>query len=239
MTDKRVDWDHLSLIVFDVDGTLYNQARLRLRMLRSLLVNVALERSLKVGRVIRCYRQLREIVSEEELDNFEDILITRTAERAGVDRATVRAIISEWIERRPLEHVGAYRYPKVLQLFDRLKSQGKVIGIFSDYPAIEKLAALGLAADHVIAAGDDEVRILKPNPRGLHVLMDQAGVSPSRTLVIGDRIERDGYAAKRAGAMALIRTTRAREDWMCFSSYSDPIFAPVIGKTAPNSTKRA
>jgi hypothetical protein len=44
---------------------------------------------------------------------------------------------------------------------------GKKISIFSDYPAREKLAAMGLAAHHVVAAGD--VGLLKPHARGLQL----------------------------------------------------------------------
>jgi HAD superfamily hydrolase (TIGR01549 family) len=227
MTDNRIDWDNVSLVVFDVDGTLYSQSRMRLRMLRSIVSNAARERSLRVARVIGCYRRLREIAGEEELDDFESILMDRTARQVGVDEAAVRAIVSEWIERRPLEYIGACRYSGVSELFQTLRLRSKLIGIYSDYPATQKLAALGLTADYVITAEDADVRRLKPNPRGLRVLMDRAKISPSRTLVIGDRVERDGYAARRAGANALIRSTRVIEGWTCFSDYSDPVFAPV------------
>ena len=48
-------------------------------------------------------------------------------------------------------------------MFAGLQRAGKKIGIFSDYPATEKLAAMGLAVHHVVAAND--VGLLKP--RGL------------------------------------------------------------------------
>jgi putative hydrolase of the HAD superfamily len=238
MTKKWIDWDTVDLVVFDVDGTLYNQAQMRLRMLRSLLANIAIERSLRVARVIRCYRQLREIISEKELSDFEPNLICRTAETAGADEATVRAIVTEWMEKRPLEHIRTCRYPRLTELFAKLGLQHKTIGIFSDYPATEKLSALGLTADHVIASGDRGVGILKPNPRGLHLLMERANVRPTQTVMIGDRIEKDGYAAKRAGVTALIRTDRPINDWACFSDYSDSIFAPVMAASVGLDARR-
>jgi FMN phosphatase YigB (HAD superfamily) len=44
------------------------------------------------------------------------------------------------------------RNPHLVELIAALKRQGKIIGIFSDYPATDKLAAMGLLADHVVAA---------------------------------------------------------------------------------------
>ena len=60
--------------------------------------------------------------------------------------------------------------------------------------------AIGLVPDYVVAAGDPEVGVLKPHPRGLEVLMAAAGADAAETVVIGDRPERDGAAA---GALEL------------------------------------
>jgi hypothetical protein len=51
----------------------------------------------------------------------------------------VRGIVGEWIERRPLRHLAACRYPGVLKLFAGLRGSGKMIGICSDYPVQAKL----------------------------------------------------------------------------------------------------
>jgi FMN phosphatase YigB (HAD superfamily) len=69
-------------------------------------------------------------------------------------------------------------YPHVVELFAALKSRNKIIGIFSDYPAVEKLRAMDLKADIIVSEIDENVGILKPNPRGLAVIMAAAGVGP-------------------------------------------------------------
>jgi putative hydrolase of the HAD superfamily len=147
-----------------------------------------------------------------------------------VSADAVRGIVSEWIERRPLEHIRACRYPFVTELFAALERQGKTVGVFSDYPAAAKLHEMELHADHVVYAGDANVGLLKPNPRGLEVLMDEAGARPSETVMIGDRIERDGEAAKRVNAKALIRSDRTVIGFPSFARYSDPVFDPLLSR---------
>lgn len=231
MNDLEIDWNSIRLVAFDVDGTLYDQKAMRLRMLREIAGNVVETRSLTALRVLHTYRRLRESAGDDEIAGFDDVLVARTAEANGVDPATVRAIVAEWMEHRPLAHIRACRYPNVAELFAALNRKGKTVGIFSDYPAREKLSAMELTADHVVAAGDANVGILKPHPRGLEVLMKAAGASPAETILIGDRIERDGAAARRAGATALIRSARPLDGWLHFSTYSDALFAPLFDRS--------
>jgi len=85
-----------------------------------------------------------------------------------------------------------------------------------------------LTADHVVFAGDEGIGLLKPHPRGLEFLMAAAGVEPHETVVVGDRVDRDGLAAQRAGAQALIRSSRPIEGWQVFARYDDALFAPFL-----------
>ncbi|MBB3659108.1 putative hydrolase of the HAD superfamily [Rhizobium sp. BK650] len=224
MTVGNVDWGSIRLVVFDVDGTLYNQSRLRRRMACEMVANVLMSASLTNLRVLRAYRFLRETIGNEEIDDFQTSLMARTVEQTGQPAERIEAIVSEWIERRPLAHIASCRYDGVTELFAELRRQNKAIGIYSDYPAGEKLQKMTLSADHILASGDSDVGILKPNPRGLRMLMQRAGVGPAQTVLIGDRPERDGLAARRVGVLPLIRSERPREGWLTFSTYSDPVF---------------
>lgn len=229
MSGAKIDWDSVRLVAFDVDGTLYDQRAMRWRMLRELAGDVVRTRSLTTLRTLRAYRHIREDIGDEEIEGFEDVLVARTAAANRVSQEAVRSIVAEWIESRPLAHIRACRYAYVAELFSALKLKGKTVGILSDYPALDKLRAMGLAADHVVAAGDTNVGILKPHPRGLEMLMKAAEASPNETVLVGDRIERDGAAARRAGVTALIRSDRPLDGWLHFSTYSDALFAPLLG----------
>lgn len=222
------DWDVIRLVVFDVDGTLYRQSTLRLLMARDMLLHAVGARDLAPIRVLSRYRKLREELGEAETEDFEPILVERTAAATGTSPAKVRALVAEWMEDRPLRHLERCRYAGLVELFRGLRANGKRIGILSDYPVEAKLERLGLFTDHIVWAGESGVGILKPHPRGLQQIMAAAGEEPRKTVLIGDRVERDGHAAERAGAHALIRSDRPIQGWTTFRRFDDALFAPML-----------
>jgi len=222
-----LDWEQIRLVVFDVDGTLYDQRGLRLRMLREMLGAALSERSVEFIRILSAYRRIREELGDSQIEDFEAALITRTAAQVGCSEDRVIAIAGEWLERRPLPHLIRYRYAGLPQLFRNLRGQGKKIGVFSDYPAGAKLAALELEADLIVCATDPDVGVLKPHSKGLRALMERAAVLPAQTIMIGDRVERDGLAARAVNVPALIRSREPLRGWQTFSRYDEPLFASL------------
>jgi len=228
MSAPPFDWSDIRLVVFDVDGTLYDQSALRLSMLAELSWHALKTRSSRTVRILKRYRTLRETIGEAEQEGFDDILLARTAEDWGLDVTEVGRIVQDWMERRPLRHLRRCRYAHVDRVFAELRRRKIAIGIFSDYPATDKLRVLGLDANVTVCAGDASVKILKPHPRGLYAVMAAVGVGPDQTLMVGDRIERDGEVARRAGTQALIRSPKPQPDWHCFRSYADPPFSTLF-----------
>ena len=223
-----MDWGGIELVVFDVDGTLYNQRALRSRMALALFKHVLAKRDLSDVRILRTYRHGRELMGDTEKDNFERHLIDFTAASTGFSAMHVEAVIAEWIDQRPLPYLRTLRYPKLVELFSALKRRRKTVGVYSDYPASAKLTALGLEADFIVCAPDQDVRVLKPNPRGLEILMNMAGSNPFSTILIGDRIDRDGLAARRANVRCLIRSPKRLTGWRTFRRYDDVIFSSLL-----------
>jgi putative hydrolase of the HAD superfamily len=223
--DGALNWDEIRLVVFDVDGTLYDQRGLRLCMLREMLFAALRKRDIEFVRVLRAYRQIREQLGDELHEDFELELTSRTAASVGCSVERVQSTAAEWLERRPLRHLIRYRYPRVPELFRGLRKRGKQIGIFSDYPAREKLQAMQLDADVMVCAGDADVSVLKPHAKGLQALMSRVAANPAQTVMIGDRPERDGLAARGANVRALIRSRKPIDGWQTFARYDDPLFA--------------
>ena len=197
-------------------------------MARDLLLHTARTRDGAALRVLGAYRRLRERLGDAETPEFEAELIAQTAAATATPPDAVREVVEEWIGRRPLAYLAPCRYPGLDALFAALRRRGKTIAILSDYPARDKLAALGLAADIVVSAADPGVGRLKPHPHGLQFLLKQAGVAPSAAVLIGDRPDRDGECARRAGARALLRASSPIENWQTFARYDDAIFAPLL-----------
>ncbi len=228
-------WSTIDLVIFDVDGTLYDQRQLRLGMLRQLISHAWQTRSLDTLLILRTFRRVREALGElGELGDgqagadFMTLQYAQTASRHGTTSAAVRALTDEWMEQRPLPLLAACRYPRVAEVFAGLRSAGKRIAAFSDYPAVAKLAALGLQADVVVCATDPGIARLKPDPAGLLAILRQTGVAPARALMIGDRFDRDAAAAARAGMRALIRSRRPQARWATFRGYDDALFQPLL-----------
>jgi phosphoglycolate phosphatase len=224
-----IDWDGIDLVVFDVDGTLYDQRALRLTMLRALLADAFRTRSLDTLLTLRTFRRVREKLGDTGDASFMEAQYARTASHHGKTTQQVRALVDDWMEKRPLAALGRYRYPHLEELFAGLRRHGKKVAVFSDYPAVDKLAAMRLEADPVVSATDPEIGRLKPDPAGLLEVLRRTGVAPQRTLMVGDRQDRDAAAAKRAGVMALIRGGPVHADFGTFRNYDDPVFAPILG----------
>lgn len=236
MTHPALDWSRIRFVVFDVDGTLYAQAPLRVRMAAELALHTVHSLSPSTARILSIYRSQREVMADEAVENFETVLLEKSSRMCGCSRARIDSVVSEWIEHRPLRHIGKFTYPHLADLFEKIRMSGREIGILSDYPAQEKLAAMGLAADHVVHAA--EVGVLKPDPRGLQHLMEKAGCLPNETIMVGDRFERDGLAALRANVTPLIRSRKPLPECLTFERYDDDLFK-YLTPVAPRPASQA
>jgi FMN phosphatase YigB (HAD superfamily) len=227
----QIEWPRCRLVIFDVDGTLYDQRRLRARIALSMAREAVRTHDLSFFNVIRTFRRLREQFAEEELADFETQLFEATARECSCSEAFVRQVVDEWIIHRPLLFLRGCVFPHTAALFDAIRASGRKIAVLSDYPAADKLTVMGLTADIVVSANNPEVGVLKPNPKGLFHIMMTAGMSPEECLFIGDRFERDGEAAERANMSVLIRSTATHARFATFRSYDDPVlFGPILAE---------
>ena len=194
------------LVVFDLDGTLYDQQRLRwfmaLHMVHDLLWSFKGRRQIKI---IRWFRRLRETLAETEAEDIINLQYAMVASELSISEEEVRVVIKLWMLEKPLKYLRKCREPYVEYTFGQLHRAGKIIAVLSDYPAHEKLMALGLHADIIVAATDAEVNRFKPHPKGLLRVLDLAGTVPERCVVIGDREDRDGECARRIGAPFILK----------------------------------
>lgn len=227
-----IDWNAIDLVIFDMDGTLYDQRRLRARMLAALLRDAVARRSLGTLLTLRSFRRCREALAEGPAQDFLADQYSIPAAERGCTPDEVRRLVAEWMEERPLSMLAACRRPGIQQLFKAIAREGKRIAIFSDYPAAAKLAALDLSADYIVAATDPDVGRPKPDPAGLEKLLRLSGVTPDRAVLIGDRVERDWAVAARLNMRALILSRGASGEVERFRSFGDALFQPLLMKMA-------
>jgi HAD superfamily hydrolase (TIGR01549 family) len=212
-----VDWRRIELVIFDVDGTLYGQSGLRRRMGLDLAKHVVLKRDFLTPIILREFRKFREELADGDSRTF-----------AHCAPELVQDVVATWIEARPLAYLRNYRVPGIEHVFEALHRRGRRIAILSDYPAKEKLAALGLRADLAVSASDQDVMALKPNPAGLAKILERTSLAPERALMIGDRFDRDWKAAEAAGIDCLIRSRHPDPRAYTFRDYRDSCFKPLI-----------
>jgi FMN phosphatase YigB (HAD superfamily) len=203
-------WSTLRGVLFDVDGTLYDQRPLRLLMaLEWARFAVGHGRAaLEVGRSIAAFRRTREDLRAlgRPAERLQDLQYAQAARRAGVDEARMRAVVDEWILSRPLRHLRRCRRTGADELFRRLRERGLAVGVVSDYPSPRKLESLGLAA-HVsvtVCATDAEVNAFKPHPAGLARACQAWGMAPHEVLYVGDRPDVDEASAAALGMACVI-----------------------------------
>nr|WP_246601789.1 HAD-IA family hydrolase [Hymenobacter profundi] len=186
-------------VIFDVDGTLYEQSRLRRKMLYALLGYYALRpwraQELLILSKFRAEREKRSGAVGPDLENAQ---YTWCAEKGGYSIPKIKRTVEQWIFRSPNRYLAQCVYPGTQTFFETLRQRGVKIGIYSDYAAHDKLAAMGLQADIVVSSTDPFIDRMKPNPEGLLYIAQQLEVAPEECLFIGDRQELDGVCAERA-----------------------------------------
>jgi HAD superfamily hydrolase (TIGR01549 family) len=106
-----------------------------------------------------------------------------------------------------------------LELIVELNRREIKTAFFSDYPAKEKLAVLGLSSYLAFCATDINVNRLKPDPKSLLLAAQVLGVPVCDCLCIGDRDDRDGEAARRAGMEYLLLKRNRSRGKKTFQSY--------------------
>jgi HAD superfamily hydrolase (TIGR01549 family) len=184
----------------DLDGTLYRAWPVKLAMALELaLFGWAVAAPLR--RFRRVHEELRADSATATGDPFA-VQLERTAARAGLAAPELEAIVREWMVERPGKWLRLARRDALLAELARFRAAGGRSALVSDYPAAAKLAALGAADlfDVVVAAGEPNgPPRLKPAPDGYLRAAEALGAAPADCLVIGDRDDADGEAARRAG----------------------------------------
>ena len=199
-TNNNMDLKKYKLMIFDIDGTLYDQKQLRKKMILDILLYYFLRphklHELKILKIFREERERKKGYISEDLENDQYLWV---AEKTKFSIDLIRNVINKWIFVRPLKHLLNCRYGGVESLFLYLKKRNIKIGIYSDYPTKEKMDTLKLERDMEISSTDKEINALKPDPKGLQYVLKGLEINVKESLFIGDRESTDGMCAKNTG----------------------------------------
>lgn len=205
-------------VIFDLDGTLYFQTKLRMMMACRLGGYYCTHFwRLKELLAIRRFRKVRErwdelAVGETELQ-LDEAQYSYVGRVMKMPPERVRTAVEKWMYEKPLTILPECRDEALVDLINAIHAKGISVMIYSDYPVADKLRALDIKADKLYSALDESIMSLKPDPKGLRVIMEENHYQPSEIIMIGDRMSKDGQAAVNAGADYIIldRSVRVRE----------------------------
>jgi len=186
----------------DLDGTLYRAGGVKWRM--------ALELTLTGPQhipLLRAFRHAHEALRSEQIDDpaleFSPSPFDEQLRRVGGPaQERARQVVLDWMVERPGKWLRRALRRALVEDIQTFRAQGGLTAIVSDYPARRKLEAMGLSEmfDVVVASGEHTtLRRLKPAPDGYLQAASELGISPAECLVLGDRQDADGEAARRAG----------------------------------------
>ena len=197
-------------VVFDVDGTLYDQSLLRI-ILAVRLVGALIAHPIRTSRDIKIvshYRKHQEALRGQRLTvkGLRRKQAAMTAASAGSDLHTVEKTVAAWMENIPCRSMALCRRPGLTDVFQVLKQNGYRLGILSDYPSEGKLQALGVRSfvDAVLCTSDPAVGNFKPHPRGFRAIARRMGLPTGRILYVGDRSDVDAAGALSAGMKTVL-----------------------------------
>lgn len=201
----------LQAVLLDVDGTLYHQPALRAFMAAELAWSFAARgpaRALRDLRLLRIFRHERERLRllGRPAERLEDAQYARAAAVANVEETQVRAVVEDWIYRRPLKYLRRVARSGCQQTLSALAAQGLRIGVLSDYPTADKVEALGLTGivSLQLCATDTTINAFKPHPAGFLEACRRWAVDADRVAYVGDRVDVDVAGAREAGMRAFV-----------------------------------
>ncbi len=186
----------VSLVIFDLDGTLIDSAADLAHAVNGMLTALGRE-PLQVGEV-------RAMIGDGMVKLVERALAARSL--VGVDPAAAHRMVLDRYEAEPVR--ATVPYPGVRAALEHLRAASVRLAVCTNKPAhlaeaiLERLELAGLFARVV---GGDSLPFRKPDPRMLEAVLASFAAAPRDALMVGDS-EVDAAAAEAAGVpMILMR----------------------------------
>jgi phosphoglycolate phosphatase len=191
---RSIPGDSLRLLVFDLDGT---------------LIDSGADLCASVNAMLQHFD--RPPLPQEVISTYIGDGVARLVGRSlgePEDPAFLEAAVSYFLDyyrAHKLDHT--YVYPGVFPSLDslRLHPAGSSMAVLTNKPIGPSLAiceGLGLSPYFFRILGGNSFATKKPDPEGLLALIEEAGVTPEETLMIGDS-DVDIRTARNAGAWSM------------------------------------
>ena len=197
----------INAIAFDLDGTLYPNYRLNVRLLPFLF---------RRWRLLAAFGKARDkIRSEQESSpasvrhDFYDYQAALTAEWLNAPPDQIKVKIEKAIYRGLEPHFKKIKlFSHVRKLLPELRTAGFKLGLLSDFPPQVKLENLGIADCWDAVLCSENTGALKPAIRPFIELAGALGCPPEQVLYVGNSERYDVFGARRAGMKTALVVSR-------------------------------
>ncbi len=203
--------DKYRAVVFDLDGTLYDNKGLPLKLVLADIPNMW---------VLGAERKARKLIKGADYGDAAGVYDALFAKMAEVKRSLTVEKARRWYQDKymPLQVTLLHMYfaprPLVIELLEAIKARGLKCVLYSDYGhEVEKIQALGIDPtyfDVIVSAA--KMGGLKPSARSMERLMELCGLEAATTLYVGDREDTDGESA-HAVQMDFLNVKKPKQHW--------------------------
>jgi putative hydrolase of the HAD superfamily len=193
-------------VAFDLDGTLYPDFRLFVRLIPFFLKENRLLMAMGKARKQLRYSYNNSVTAEE---NFYDIQARLMAEVLREPFEKVRERTERLIYRGWERHFKKIRlFPYVKETLDGFRREGIKMGLLSDFPPETKLEYLGVAGYWNEVVCSESSGRLKPDPLPFLELAKRMGLPPEQLLYVGNSVSYDIRGAGRVGMKTALIQSR-------------------------------
>jgi FMN phosphatase YigB (HAD superfamily) len=184
-------------VAFDLDGTLYPNYRLNIRLLPLAVKEIPF---------LAAFSRVRKIIRKEQkkgiiqYDNFYKHQAELTAQILNAPAELIKEKIDVFIYRgwEPLfKKVKLFK--NVLETLTALRGAGYKLGLLSDFPPEKKIEYLGLSSFWNAVHCSEYSGALKPHPLSFVKLAEQMNLPPEKILYVGNSVRYDVAGASNVG----------------------------------------
>lgn len=184
--------DKIKVIAFDIDGTLYPQYRLHVRMIGLFLRHMKVFYHYGLVR-----RQLRRTAPLPDLLHYQAMLMS---ERLGCTTPEAKKILNDVVYNGLAKYFNTIKcFKDVPETFEKFNKAGYRLAILSDFPPEQKGNIWGVTKYCEKLFSTEKIGALKPSKYPFGVMALELKVKPDEILYVGNSMKCDIVGAKNAG----------------------------------------